>query len=82
VEAVVGNVTELEFLQDGSVDFAFASNLFEHVTQADFATVLGLLRRKLSAKGELAILQPNYRYVGAAYYDFIDHRLVISTNRA
>src|SRR5436190_525447 len=33
VEAVVGAATNLDFLADGSVDFAFASNLFEHLSQ-------------------------------------------------
>ena len=39
IEYHVGNVTELGFLDDASVDFAFASNLFEHLTQVEFATV-------------------------------------------
>lgn len=78
VEAVVGNVTELDFLADGSVDFAFASNLFEHVTQTEFATILASLRRKLSARGELAILQPNYRYAYREYFDDYTHIAVYS----
>ena len=48
IEAVVGSVTELDFLDDGTVDFAFASNLFEHLLQEDLATVLEALRRKLA----------------------------------
>jgi SAM-dependent methyltransferase len=78
VEAVVGSVTDLDFLQDGSVDFAFASNLFEHLTQTDFATVLASLRRKLSPTGELTILQPNYRYAYREYFDDYTHIAVYS----
>ncbi|HTI81495.1 MAG TPA: class I SAM-dependent methyltransferase [Acetobacteraceae bacterium] len=73
VETVVGDVRDLEFLENGSVDFAFASNVFEHVTQADFAAVLASLRRKLSANGELTILQPNYRYAYREYFDDYTH---------
>ncbi len=32
VEAIVADVTDLSGIADGSVDFAFASNLFEHLT--------------------------------------------------
>jgi SAM-dependent methyltransferase len=78
VETVVGDITELEFLPDRSVDFAFASNVFEHVTQADFATVLAALRRKLTVNGELAILQPNYRYAYREYFDDYTHISVYS----
>jgi SAM-dependent methyltransferase len=78
VEAVVGNVTELDFLPDGGVDFAFASNLFEHVSQSDFAQVLKSLRGKLSARGTLSILQPNYRYAFREYFDDYTHVAIYS----
>ena len=73
VEAVVGNVTELDFLPEGGVDYAFASNVFEHVTQDDLARVLDALRGKLSARGTLTILQPNYRYAYREYFDDYTH---------
>ena len=78
IEHNVGSVTDLDFLQDGSVDFAFASNLFEHLTQADFSAVLKVLRRKLSAQGNLTIVQPNYRYAYKEYFDDFDHKSVYS----
>ena len=40
VEAIIGPVTDPSRLEDGSIDYAFASNLFEHLSQADFAKVL------------------------------------------
>jgi SAM-dependent methyltransferase len=43
VEPVVGSVTDLSGIEDGSVDFAFASNLFEHIPQSDFVRVLDQL---------------------------------------
>ncbi len=78
VEHHVGDVTDLGFLAEGSVDFAFASNLFEHLTQADFSRVLAALRGKLSARGTLTILQPNYRYAYREYFDDFDHKTVYS----
>ena len=73
VEGVVGSVTELGFLPESGVDFAFASNLFEHVSQTDFARVLSVLHGKLSARGTLTILQPNYRYAYREYFDDYTH---------
>lgn len=78
VEPVVSGVTELGGIADDSVDFAFASNLFEHLSQADFATVLDGLRGKLSARGTLNILQPNYRYAFREYFDDYTHVSVYS----
>ena len=73
VESHAGPVTDLSFLEDGSIDFAFASNLFEHVSQDDFAAVLAQLRRKLKPRGSLTLLQPNYRYAFREYFDDYTH---------
>lgn len=73
VETVVASVTDLSKLQNGSIDYAFASNLFEHLTQADFAAVLAGLRAKLSKRGQLTVLQPNYRYAASEYFDDYTH---------
>jgi SAM-dependent methyltransferase len=78
VEAVVSSVRDLDFLEDGSVDFVFASNLFEHITQEEFAAVLAHLRTKLSPRGTLNILQPNYRYAYREYFDDYTHIAVYS----
>lgn len=78
VEHQVGSVTNLDFLDDGAVDFAFASNLFEHLTQDEFRMTLEALRPKLSTIGTLTILQPNYRYAYREYFDDFDHKSVFS----
>ena len=75
---ITGSVTDLSAIEDGSVDFAFASNLFEHLTQGDFALVLDQLRRKLSSRGSLNILQPNYRLAYRRYFDDYTHISVYS----
>jgi SAM-dependent methyltransferase len=78
IEHHIGSVTDLEFLENGSVDFAFASNLFEHLTREDFVRTLASLRRKLSPRGTLTIVQPNYRYAFREYFDDFDHRGIYS----
>ena len=53
---------DLDFIEDGAINFALANNLFEHLSQADIARVLAKLQDRLAANGSLNILQPNYRY--------------------
>jgi SAM-dependent methyltransferase len=73
VETIVARVTDLAALQDGCVDFALASNLFEHLTQPECAETLARLRPKLSRRGQLTLLQPNYRYAASEYFDDYTH---------
>jgi cyclopropane fatty-acyl-phospholipid synthase-like methyltransferase len=73
VEAIVAPVTDLSRIPDSAVDYAFASNLFEHVSQQVFSEVLAALRSKLSPCGTLTILQPNYRYAYREYFDDYTH---------
>jgi SAM-dependent methyltransferase len=78
VERIVGSVTDLDFIEEGVVDFAFASNLFEHLSRDAFACVLDRLRVKLAGNGTLNILQPNYRYAYKEYFDDYTHVSVYS----
>ena len=78
VEPVIASVTDLAAIDDESVDFVFASNLFEHISQSDFATTLDGLRVKLTERGRLAILQPNWRYAYREYFDDYTHVSVYS----
>ena len=78
IEGRVGNVVDLSFLEDHSVDFVFASNLFEHLTKDDFGAVLDQLRRKLTLSGKVVVVQPNYRYAYKEYFDDYTHVTVYS----
>jgi hypothetical protein len=78
IESHVDHVTSLGFLRPRSVNFAFASNLFEHVTQDAFASVLCQLEGALAAGGTLNILQPNYYYACREYFDDYTHVSVYS----
>ena len=73
VEALVGDVADFSQIGDGDVDYAFASNIFEHITQEKLAEVLAALRKALSDKGVLTLLQPNYAYAFREYFDDYTH---------
>ena len=78
IERTVGSVIDLDFIEEGAVNFALASNLFEHLSKVDFACALEMLRRKLASGGTLNILQPNYRYAYREYFDDYTHVSVFS----
>jgi SAM-dependent methyltransferase len=74
VNALTGNITSLAGIADGSMDFVFASNVFEHLEQADLFTCLAEVKRVLRAGGTLNILQPNYRFCYDEYFDDYTHK--------
>lgn len=78
VQAKVGNVWDLDFVPDGSVDFVFASNLFEHLTREELSATLEELKKKLRPGGTLNVLQPNYRYAYREYFDDYTHVSIFS----
>jgi SAM-dependent methyltransferase len=78
VEGIVSSATDLTQVENGSVDFAFASNLFEHLTQAELAVTLKQLREKLKPGGTLNILQPNFRFAYKEYFDDYTHVTIYS----
>jgi SAM-dependent methyltransferase len=78
VVAWTGSVTDLSSVENSSVNFVFASNLFEHLKQDEFAVVLHQLRTKLKPGGTLNILQPNYRFAYREYFDDYTHVAVYS----
>lgn len=73
VEGHVKSVTDLDWLEDKSIDFAFSSNCFEHVTQKDLITCLDSLRAKMKPGARLCLVQPNYKYAYREYFDDYTH---------
>jgi len=72
----------LKTLQNQYFDCIFISNFLEHLENS--MAVIELLKRVkelLRPEGKLIILQPNFRLVGAAYFDFIDHKTIL-TNKS
>ena len=78
VEVIIGSVTDLTTIDDSSVDLAFASNVFEHLTHAELKAVLRGLSRILSPRGRLLLLQPNYYYAYRKYFDDYTHVSIFS----
>jgi len=73
VEAHVGPATDLSFLDDGSVDVVFASNLVEHLEIDDVQAMLREVGRVLAVSGRLILVQPNFRTSFKRYFDDYTH---------
>ncbi len=78
VELMIGDLSRLAELEDYSIDFAFASNVFEHISIPDLTVGLSELRRKLKRTGTLTIIQPNFRYAYREYFDDYTHLSIFS----
>ncbi len=73
VEVLATSSTELAALAPGSIDVAFASNFFEHLTRDEIIRTMREVARVLRPAGRFLILQPNYRYCYRDYWMFFDH---------
>jgi SAM-dependent methyltransferase len=73
VETIIGRADDMRDVADGSIDVAFVSNFFEHITRETILKVLEETRRVLKPGGRLLILQPNIRYCAKDYWRFFDH---------
>lgn len=79
VRVVIASSTTLPKTLSNTIDVVFASNFFEHLpSKEDLAKTLLEIKRILKNGGKIIILMPNIRYVGAAYWDFLDHQLPLS----
>lgn len=66
-------------IQDNSLDVIFTSNFFEHLpTKSALLATLQQAHRCLKPGGRIICLGPNIRYVGNAYWDFIDHYIELT----
>jgi ubiquinone/menaquinone biosynthesis C-methylase UbiE len=73
VEGLVTSVTQLDAVPDNAVDYVFSSNCFEHISQADLVECLTQLKRKMKPGATLSIVQPNFKYCAAEYFDDYTH---------
>ena len=79
VEVIVSTDLTLPGIQDAELDHVFISNFLEHLQSAEVVlNLLGTVFSRLRPGGTVLILQPNIRYVGVKYFDFIDHQMVLT----
>ncbi|HRH26902.1 MAG TPA: class I SAM-dependent methyltransferase [Parcubacteria group bacterium] len=72
------SVTDMSKVVSNTVDVVFASNLFEHLTDAELETTMGEVKRVLKKDGRLILMQPNYRLAYKTYFDDHTHKKVFS----
>jgi SAM-dependent methyltransferase len=79
VKVLLIPATEMSLHLSEKVDLIFMSNFLEHLP--DKRTLLEVFKeckKVLKPGGTLMILQPNIRYAGAAYWDYIDHHIALT----
>jgi SAM-dependent methyltransferase len=81
IEVIQEEATAFAEKVEGPVDVVFASNFFEHLSNKE--EVFSVLRECFSVlkpNGRIIILQPNIKYVGNRYWDYIDHHIALTEN--
>jgi SAM-dependent methyltransferase len=78
VTAHVRNCCDLEPFAERSLDVVLASNLFEHLDRDELARTLAEIRRVLVPGGCLILIQPNFKYCYAEYFDDYTHKFVFT----
>jgi SAM-dependent methyltransferase len=79
VETLVTDDLSLAQITDGSIGHVFLSNFLEHLPDyLDVLRLLAVVHRKLRAGGSLLILQPNFRLAPGRYFDYLDHRVILT----
>jgi SAM-dependent methyltransferase len=80
VRFVQANGLELaEHLPHEHFDVAFMSNYLEHLASGEAVVEqLRVARTLLKPGGRVVVLQPNVRLVRGAYWDFIDHSVMLT----
>jgi ubiquinone/menaquinone biosynthesis C-methylase UbiE len=73
VQTIIGSATDLDGVSSKSIDMVFASNLFEHLTQAQIIEILTQTSRILKKTGRLVLVQPNFRTSYKRYFDDYTH---------
>lgn len=79
VEVYQVPATEFAGVIGGRADVLFMSNFLEHLpNKRVLLDVFEESCRALRPGGMLLILQPSIRYVGSAYWDYIDHQIALT----
>jgi SAM-dependent methyltransferase len=72
IEVVIASSTNMRKIENGSFDFAFANNFFEHFNKEEIVKTIREVHRVLKGVGRFLILQPNIRFWFKDYWMFIE----------
>lgn len=78
VKTIVASCDNLSSIQSNTIDTVFASNLLEHLPTETVHKTLAEIRRVLTPKGKLILIQPNFRYCYRTYFDDFTHQTVFT----
>lgn len=73
VKVFVQPSNRMRGISNNSVDIAFTSNFFEHLSRDAIVETIKETHRVLRKGGEILVLQPNIRYCQKDYWMFFDH---------
>ena len=73
VEIILSSSTDMSQVKSNSIDIAFTSNFFEHLSKPDIIKTIKEVIRVLKKDGKFLILQPNIRFCSKDYWMFFDH---------
>lgn len=73
VKTFLSKSTDMGQIEDESIDVAFTSNFFEHLSKEDIVKTIREIYRVLKDDGRFLILQPNIRFCYKDYWMFFDH---------
>ncbi len=75
VSCLTSGVSDLESFKN-EVDVIFASNVLEHLDNKDVSKFMVAAKKALKKNGRLIILQPNFKYSYASYFDDYTHKSI------
>jgi len=78
VITITGNSLEAD-LPENHFKAAFLSNILEHLySPEEIQQLLIRMHRTLAKGGKIAVMGPNFAYCARNYFDFADHRLILT----
>ena len=82
IRLLVSDVMQAD-LPTAYFDGIFVSNFLEHLQDADqVAAFLDKMRDCANPGGRIAVMGPNFRYCAREYFDFADHRVILTEESA
>jgi len=79
VRVILDDSLKLKTIRNNSLDHVFMSNFLEHLADAYQAIfLLQTIYHKLKKTGSVIILTPNFQLSGPSYFDFLDHKFIVT----